>query len=284
MSDQDVIDALPPIKEILNQHDIRADKKFGQNFLLDINLTKKIVRLAGDIENHHIIEVGPGPGGLTRALLASNAAAVTAIEMDPRFIDLLSPLDDMCEKPFRLIQEDALEIDITDISKTPRSIIANLPYNVATPLLIGWLKQADKIASMALMFQKEVGERIVASQGDKAYGRLGILANYLCHVKKLITLPPGAFTPPPKVHSAVIQLIPRDDVKDRLALVPSLEHVTGLAFNQRRKMIRSSLKPLLTQYPSLLSDLGINETKRAEELSLDQFIALAKYIDDRKKS
>ncbi len=278
MSDLDAIDALPPIKDILNEHNIRADKKFGQNFLLDINLTKKITRLAGTIKDHHIIEVGPGPGGLTRALLASEAASVTAIEMDPRFIDLLSPLKDVCEKPFTLIQGDALDIDITKITDQPRFIIANLPYNVATPLLIGWLKQSNHIAGMALMFQKEVGDRITAQQGEKAYGRLAILANYLCKTKKLITLPPGAFTPPPKVHSSVIQLIPRHDVQERLKLIESLEHVTTLAFGQRRKMIRSSLKPILAQYPTLLDELNIKETARAEELSLDQFIDIAKQL------
>ncbi len=282
MTDEDIIDALPPIKETLNENNIKADKKFGQNFLLDINLTKKIVRLADPIENHHVIEIGPGPGGLTRALLASNVASVTAIEMDTRFIDILSPLKDSCKKPFTLIQGDALEYDITELTDSPRYIIANLPYNVATPLLINWLKQSDQIAGMALMFQKEVGDRIIAKQGDKAYGRLGVLAGYLCHVRKLITLPPGAFTPPPKVHSAVIHLKPREDIKTRLTLIPFLEQVTGHAFNQRRKMIRSSLKPLLSRYPDLLNELGISETKRAEELSCDEFVKIATYIKDKK--
>ena len=281
-------DQLPPVKEGLKEHNLFADKSFGQNFLFDLNLTRKIVRESGDLSNTHLMEVGPGPGGLTRILLETNAKSLTLIEKDERLSPLLTALIERYKtdfkdqaKPTTLLFDDALTFNLKAIDRPdndPIYIIANLPYNVATPLLIGWLKQLTLIAGMSLMFQKEVALRITAQQGDKHYGRLAILANHLCETRILMNLPAQAFTPPPKVNSAVVQLIPRQNLNERMSLISPLEKVTALAFNQRRKMLRGSLKPLLNDNPTLLETCGIKETARAEEISIDGFIKLAKAI------
>ena len=287
--DKNWSETLAPVKAGLQKHGLYADKNFGQNFLFDLNLTRKIVRESGDLKDYHLMEVGPGPGGLSRILLETDSKSLTLIEKDERFTPLLSELIEHYKndfsnnaKPVELNFCDALEFDIGTHFDQENSlyIIANLPYNVATPLLIGWLKQAPYISGMSLMFQKEVADRIVAKTGDKHYGRLAILSNYLCQTRILMTLPASAFTPPPKVKSAVVQLIPRQDVTERLKLIPILETLTAQAFNQRRKMLRSSLKSILSNYPDALTECEIKETARAEELSVADFVRLANYLDN----
>jgi len=268
------LSSLPPLREIINENDLRAEKKFGQNFLLNLNLTDKIAKQAGDITACHAIEIGPGPGGLTRSILKCAPKKLTAIEFDPRAIKALKSLSEVAEGRLDIRHDDALNVDVESISVAPRAIIANLPYNIATPLLIGWLNQIERdagfVQSMTLMFQKEVAQRITAKVGDKAYGRLSVLSNWLCDTKKLFDVPRNAFTPPPKVTSSIVQLIP----KVREGEYPSfkaLENVTAAAFGQRRKMIRSSL----SAYKEFFDEVGLDETMRAENVSVDQYIKLA---------
>lgn len=273
----DPIAQLPPLREIISAHDLRAEKSLGQNFLLDLNLTDKIARLAfegyQDLKDLTVFEIGPGPGGLTRSILKSGVKKLIAIEFDPRAIDALQSLKAASEGRLEIIHGDALEINLMDRAEGPRAIIANLPYNIATPLLIGWLKQihADpqNFAFMALMFQKEVGDRITGKPGTKTYGRLSVLNQWLCQARKLIDLPPGAFTPPPKISSSVIHFKPK--ILDEKPDFKALEKLTATAFNQRRKMIRSSLK----NYSETIAKLGIDETQRAEKLSPEDYIQIA---------
>lgn len=271
------LSSLPPLRDIIHEHDLRAEKKFGQNFLLDLNLTDKIVRQAGDLSNHHVIEIGPGPGGLTRSILKAAPKKLTAIEFDPRAVKALSSLQEAAQGKLEIIEGDALAFDLKTISDAPRIIIANLPYNVATPLLIGWLEQisADKgfVDQMILMFQKEVAQRIAAHVNEKPYGRLSVLANWLCDTKKLFDVPRHAFTPAPKVTSSIVKLTPkkRDSVQPNFN---DVEQVTAAAFGQRRKMIRSSLK----NYQQFFDEVGLDETIRAENIAGDDFIKLARLI------
>ena len=271
------IESLPPLREIIAAHNLRAEKKLGQNFLLDLNLTDKIVRGAGGLSGMNVIEIGPGPGGLTRSLLKTEAVSVTALEFDPRAIEALQSLQAAANGHLTLMQQDALTADLTALVPAPRAIVANLPYNIATPLLIGWLAQirndAGAYNSMTLMFQKEVAERITARPGTKAYGRLSILAGWLCETKKVMDLPPGAFTPPPKISSSVVRFIPRPPEADAPPF-KAIETLTAAAFGQRRKMLRSSLK----DYAAALEACHIDPTMRAEELSIADFISLAKTI------
>lgn len=271
------IESLPPLREIIAAHNLRAEKKLGQNFLLDLNLTDKIVRGAGGLSGMNVIEIGPGPGGLTRSLLKTEAVSVTALEFDPRAIEALQSLQAAANGRLTLMQQDALTADLTALVPAPRAIVANLPYNIATPLLIGWLAQirndAGAYNSMTLMFQKEVAERITARPGTKAYGRLSILAGWLCETKKVMDLPPGAFTPPPKISSSVVRFIPRPPEADAPPF-KAIETLTAAAFGQRRKMLRSSLK----DYAAALEACHIDPTMRAEELSIADFISLAKTI------
>lgn len=267
--------ALPPLRDVINDNDLRAEKKFGQNFLLDLNLTDKIARAAGDLSGATVFEIGPGPGGLTRSLLCSTAPHVVAIEFDPRAIHALSGLKSAVGDALTLIEGDALDKNLIEMSEAPRAIVANLPYNVATPLLIKWLKdiREDQNAyrSMTLMFQKEVGERITAKCGDKAYGRLGVIAQWLCDAYLAFDVPASAFTPPPKVTSSIVYLQPKDIGVDAPSF-KAVERVTAAAFGQRRKMIRSSLK----NYKHLFAECGLEETVRAENLGVQQFIKLAR--------
>jgi 16S rRNA (adenine1518-N6/adenine1519-N6)-dimethyltransferase len=268
---------LPPLREVIEAHDLRAKKSLGQNFLCDLNLTQKIARQAGNLENCHVIEIGPGPGGLTRALLQTQATKVLAVEFDPRAVAALAELEKASSGRLQIIQADALETDITKLCDVPRAIVANLPYNIATPLLIGWLRQLydnpQCFQSMTLMFQKEVAQRITAKPGEKSYGRLAILSQWLTQANIQMDIPPSAFTPPPKVTSSVVHFIPKQD----LPLKPSfenLEKVTAAAFGQRRKMIRSSLK----SYMSAIEEIGINPELRAENLSIEEYLRLAASI------
>lgn len=282
--------ALPPLREVIARHGLRARKALGQHFLLDLNLTGRIARAvgeflpgaAGDLTRGSVIEVGPGPGGLTRALLAAGARHVIAIEKDARCIAALAELVAAYPGRLEVIEGDALELDAASLGTAPRRIVANLPYNVATPLLLRWLTclvaEPAAFAGLVLMFQKEVAGRLTARPDGKAYGRLSVMTQWLCEVEALFDLPPRAFTPPPKVTSTVVGLRPRPRPLAP-ALQPLLERVTAAAFGQRRKMLRQSLKSLGVDVVELLAKAGVPETARAEELNVEAFCALARALE-----
>ncbi len=266
--------SLPPLRDVINAYGLRAEKSLGQNFLLDLNLTGRIARCPGKLEGETVLEIGPGPGGLTRAILAAGAKRLVAIEKDTR---CLAPLEDVSNAfggRLTVYNEDALKIDEAALMGEKSHIIANLPYNVATPLLIKWLKSREHFKSMTLMFQKEVADRIVAEPRTKAYGRLSIISQWLCHVSRQFDISPKAFTPPPKVVSTVIKLIPRDEPAYPADL-ETLERVVAVAFGQRRKMLRASLKSLGGPTEEILNSVDIIPTKRAEELSVEEFCKLS---------
>ena len=262
---------LPPLRESLEAHGLLAKKSFGQHFLLDLNITRKIVRLAGPFDGRAVIEVGPGPGGLTRAILESDAGKVVLIEKDPRFLPLLSELD-TGDGRLAIVEADALKVDQSKLVEGPAHVVSNLPYNVGTPLLIDWLTGAWTPVAMTLMFQKEVAERIVAAPGDDAYGRLAIISQAVAEARIVMHLPAAAFTPPPKVASAVVHVVPRPDRPDA-ATLKRLERVTAAAFGQRRKMLRSSLKQL--GGGALCEAAGIDPDARAEVIDIAGFLRLA---------
>jgi len=263
---------LPSLRETLDAHGLSAKKSFGQHFLLDLNVTRKIVRLAGPFDGRAVIEVGPGPGGLTRALLDSDAGPVVLVEKDPRFIPLLSELDDGSGR-LTIVEADALKVKEADLVSGPAHLVSNLPYNVGTALLIKWLTGPWLPHSLTLMFQKEVAERIVADTNDDAYGRLAVISQAVAEARIVMHLPAAAFTPPPKVASAVVHLVPRADRPDR-ATLKRLETVTAAAFGQRRKMLRSSLKSLGGE--SLCTAADVPPDVRAETLDIPAFLRLAK--------
>ncbi len=265
--------SLPPLRDLIARFDLNARRALGQNFLLDLNVTGRIARLAGSLEGVGVVEIGPGPGGLTRALLATPARAVIAVERDRRFSEALQELVQAATGRLRIIEADALDIDPIALTPAPRAIVANLPYNVATPLLIGWLKQIDAYVSLTLMFQKEVADRIVAQPGNKTYGRLSIITQWRAEARVVFNLPAKAFTPPPKVDSAVVHLTPRADPEP--ADWVAMETVTAAAFGQRRKMLRQSLKAL-GYAEAMLEAAGIEPTARAEEVPVSGFAALAR--------
>lgn len=276
------IDDLPPLREVIAAHGLSAKKSLGQNFLLDLNLTAKIARAAGDLTTHDVLEIGPGPGGLTRGLLASGARHVVAVEKDARAIPALQEIAAAYPGRLTVIEGDALEIDPLKHLTPPIRIAANLPYNVGTELLTGWLDPADGAwppfwDSLTLMFQKEVAQRIVAEPGTKAYGRLSILASWRTEAKIAMELPPEAFTPPPKVRSAVVH-IRRLDAPRFEADAATLRRVVATAFNQRRKMLRAALKGLHPEIEDVLTSAGIAPTARAETLTLEAFCALARAL------
>ena len=274
------IDGLPPLREVIATHALSAKKSLGQNFILDLNLTSRIARSAGDLKGSDLFEVGPGPGGLTRALLAEGARRVLAVEKDPRCLPALSEIAAAYPGRLEVLSGDALDVDALAHLTPPIKIVANLPYNVGTELLVRWLTPPawpPFWQSLTLMFQKEVAARIVASPGSKAYGRLALLAQWRCEPRIVMTLPPEAFTPPPKVHSAVVHLTalpePRFAADARV-----LNQVVAAGFNQRRKMLRASLRGLAPDIEALLLDAGIAPTARAEEISLERFCALARVL------
>lgn len=271
------VEGLPPLREALTAHGLLADKRFGQHFLLDLNLTRKIARLAAPLDDVVAIEVGPGPGGLTRALLLEGAAKVVAIERDPRFLPLLGEVDDAAGGALTVVEGDALKVDQAALAAEYGTglrpiVVSNLPYNVGTPLLVDWLTGPFRPALMVLMFQKEVADRIVAGVDSDAYGRLSVLAQAACEARMAMTLPARAFTPPPKVDSAVVVLTPRADAP-AAPLLGALERVTAAAFGQRRKMLRSSLKPLGGE--ALCAAAGIDPAARAEQIDVAGFLRLA---------
>ena len=271
-----ILPPLPPLKDIIAQHGLAAKKSLGQNFLLDLNLTAKIARAAGNLKNVNVIEVGPGPGGLTRALLESSATSVHAIERDDRAIAALQSLVAAANGRLHLYADDALQVDYAAIAPAPRAIVANLPYNIGTVLLINWLKQINDFTSLTLMFQKEVAARITAEPRSADYGRLSVIAQWLCHAEKCFDVPPTAFTPAPKVTSSIVHLTPRprtDDIPFAL-----MERVTAAAFGQRRKMLRQSLKSILPEPEPILVAANIPPTHRAEEVDIAGFVRLCQVI------
>lgn len=264
---------LPPLRDVIREHGLNARKSLGQHFLLDGNLTDRIARAAGSLENKHVVEVGPGPGGLTRAILAHKPKSLHVIERDARCIDAMHQLAAATDIPITIIEADALKFDMGELPNTPITLISNLPYNVGTPLLIKWLSSLSHIERMVLMFQKEVADRIVAPPRTPGFGRLAVITQWLCDTRPLFTVDRRAFTPPPKVESSVIEVLPRQKPLAE-ADMSKLEKVTQAAFGQRRKMLRSSLK----QIGLKPSDAGIEETKRAEELTIEEFCALARML------
>lgn len=276
-------DGLPPLRDVIERHGLAAKKSLGQNFLLDLNLTRKIARAAGDLSKSTIVEIGPGPGGLTRALLMEGAKQVIAIERDDRCLPALDDIAVRYPGRLKVHSGDALEIDWAKLvaGAHPVTIAANLPYNIASLLLVGWLETEPWppwFNRMVLMFQREVAERIIAQPRTKAYGRLSVLAQWRTQAKIVINLPPEAFTPPPKVASAVVDFrpVPTPDPPCR---VSTLGRVTAAAFGQRRKMLRSSLKQLTPMAELLLREAGIAPERRAEDLSVEEFVRLASIFD-----
>ncbi|MBU2654341.1 16S rRNA (adenine(1518)-N(6)/adenine(1519)-N(6))-dimethyltransferase RsmA [Acidomonas methanolica] len=264
--------ALPGLAETIRAHGLDARKALGQHFLLDPSITARIASLAGDLRGRQVVEIGPGPGGLTRALLDTPAAHVFAVEIDRRAWPAIEELANHHPGRLTLVPADATTLDAASLCPAPRQIVANLPYNVGTPLLVGWLRQAALWERLTLMFQMEVAERICAAPDTGAYGRLAVLAQWCADCHLLMKIPPGAFSPPPKVHSAVVSLTPYPAQPDA-ALFASMERLTALAFGQRRKMLRSSLKPLGGD--AFLERAGIAGTRRAETLSVQEFATLA---------
>ena len=282
------IDDLPPLREVIREHQLSARKALGQNFLLDLNLTARIARAAGPLEDATVVEIGPGPGGLTRALLALGARHVIAVEHDERAIPALQAIAERYPGRLEIVCTDARTFDVRPyLGSTKAKIVANLPYNISTHLLIGWLSAEPWppwYDMMVLMFQREVAERIVARENEEAYGRLGVLANWRCETKILFDISPSAFVPPPKVTSSVVRLVPRTAPEpcDRRAL----EQVAAAAFGQRRKMLRQSLKSLPTDPARLAAAAGVDPTRRAETIPVSGFVAMARELtnsrDDNK--
>ncbi len=280
---------LPPLREVIARHDLGARKSLGQHFLLDLNLTRRIARAAADtagpVSVGTTVEIGPGPGGLTRSLLAEGATVI-AIERDRRCLAALSELQAAFPGRLEVIPGDALEAEVWQLGSAPRRIVANLPYNISTPLLLRWLAHAESFSSFTLMFQKEVADRLLARPRSKHYGRLSIITQWRCEVEALFEVDRRAFVPPPKVTSAVLQLTPRTE-----PLAPAdsdmLQRVTAAAFGQRRKMLRSSLKSLAGELAisadTWLADADIDPTARAEELGVEAFCALARIAAKQSK-
>jgi 16S rRNA (adenine1518-N6/adenine1519-N6)-dimethyltransferase len=272
------LDELPPLREVVRRHGLMARRSLGQNFLFDLNLTGRVARAAAPLEDHVVVEVGPGPGGLTRALLAAGADHVIAIERDARFLPALADIAEHAPGRLTVAEADALAFDPRPlIGDRPAKIVANLPYNVATPLLAGWVAAAEWPPwwrSATLMFQREVADRIVSDERTRAdYGRLGVLCSWRTQARLLFDVPASAFVPPPKVTSSVVQIVPRSDPAP--CSVEALEAVTRAAFGQRRKMLRQSLRALGTDPAPLLAAAGLSETARAEEVPVEGFVALA---------
>jgi len=271
-------DGLPPLRDVIRGLDLSARRSLGQNFLLDFNLTRRIARAGGPLEGATIVEIGPGPGGLTRALLLEGASRVVAIEKDRRCLPALAGIAAAYPGRLEIIEADALEIDYAKLNLVrPCRIVANLPYSVATPLLIGWLKTSPWppwFDRLVLMFQREVAERIVAKPGRKDYGRLAVIAQWRATSRILFGVPARAFTPVPKVESSLVELVPKADPRPACDIA-ALERVTAAAFGQRRKMLRSSLRQITPDAEALLNSLGIAPTARAEELEVADFARLA---------
>lgn len=266
------------IREAIKEFDLSPAKSLGQNFLLDQNLTNKIARAAGDLTNFHIIEIGPGPGGLTKSLLDLGAKHVTALEKDIRCIKLLEKLASFYPGRLTIINIDALDFKEQDYIKDQTKIIANLPYNIGTKLLLKWLDNIELFHSLTLMFQKEVADRIISKPNSKKYGRISVISQWLCQVKHHFDLPPSAFFPPPKIFSSVISLTPHDKNTRIPAIKHKVEKITMASFSQRRKTLKASLKSLFNDPIAILTSLNIDPMKRPENLTIAEFIALSEKI------
>ena len=270
----DRILSLPPLRTLVDQTALDARKSLGQNFIFDLNLTQRIARTAAPFTGS-VFEIGPGPGGLTRALFLEGASDVTAIEKDRRVISFLDHLVAATNGQLKLIEADALTQPVWEMGQAPRKIVANLPYNIATALLLGWLEHAHAFASMTLMFQREVAMRLVAQPDEKAYGRLSVITQWLCEAELKFDIPPQAFVPPPKVTSSVVHLVPRSqplfDCRRE-----DLEAVTAIAFGQRRKMLRASFKKYGGE--AMLTKANIDPSVRPQQLSIEAFCRLARYM------
>ncbi len=273
------IASLPSLRTTVDAHGLMAKKTLGQNFLLDQNITDKIIRLSlqnqnlKDFAQSYVFEIGPGPGGLTRAILSANPKELTVIEMDERCISIMEEMQEKTGNILKIINGDALQTDIKELSSTPQHIISNLPYNISVPLLIKWLKEINNYSSMTLMFQKEVAERIMAPIKSKDYGRISVLSQLQCHIEHLMDLSPNCFTPAPKIWSSVLLFRPKENTLSS-EQISKIEKLTTLAFGQRRKMIRQSLKSI-SNLEDKCQQLNIPLTARAEELTPEQFLALA---------
>jgi 16S rRNA (adenine1518-N6/adenine1519-N6)-dimethyltransferase len=276
--------SLPPLREVIDRCGLRARKTLGQHFLLDLNLTRRIARAAAPLEGFTVVEVGPGPGGLTRALLMEGAGAVVAIERDERAMAALAEIAAVYPGRLRIVAGDALAADWQGLARGPAKIVANLPYNIATALLTGWLTTGEWppwYDSLTLMFQKEVARRIVAAPGSKDYGRLSVLCQHLCEVRSLFDVHRSAFTPPPKVTSSVVQLTPRAAPRPACRIA-DLERLTAAAFGQRRKMLRASFRSIVADPEAFIAGAGIDPGLRAEQLSVADFARLAGLLADRR--
>lgn len=274
------MEKLPPLKDVISKHKLSAKKSLGQNFLLDLNLTSKIARYAGNLEQSDVLEIGPGPGGLTRSLLNEGARKVVAIEKDTRCIAALEEVQTQFTGKLKIVQGDALSTEVRQYLTHPVQIIANLPYNIGTELLVRWLNSATWPSfwqSMTLMFQKEVANRIVASPGSKAYGRLSVMAQWRCNTKIAFNIPATAFTPPPKVESSIVHFEALKEPRFP-AEVNKLEFVVSKAFNQRRKMLRGALKGHFKNVEEGLLAIGVVPTKRAENVTIQEFCLMAQIL------
>ena len=276
--------SLLPLRQVVGDNGLLSrhgfSKKLGQNFLLDLDITRRIAKIAAPLKGCTVIEIGPGPGGLTRAILELEPDKVFAIEKDSKCIDALAELVKLSEGVLSIVEGDALKTNFQSLVDGSMKIIANLPYNIGTQLLINWLHNLSNISSLTLMFQKEVALRITAEHGNKDYGRLSVLCQYLCDVTLVFDLPPHVFKPAPKVFSSVIHLVPKKLEKKDLDLVPFIEKMTGAAFGQRRKMLRVSLKSVFPEgdLNKAFETLNIAPTERAENLSVEQFVSLAQFL------
>ncbi len=270
---------LPPLRDVIAKYGLGAKKSLGQNFLLDLNLTGRIARTGGDLSQGTVIEIGPGPGGLTRALLENGTKRLIVIERDRRCMDVLAEINQAYDNRIEVIEGDALQVDVANLGEAPRKIVANLPYNISTVLLLKWIRDIQSFEKLTLMFQKEVADRICAEPGSKSYGRLSILPQWLCHVKPEFNVDRKAFTPPPKIMSTIVSFTPRDQ-----PLAPArrdiLEKVVTAAFGKRRKMLRASLKSVTSEPEKILEMAGVDPTARAETLSVEEFCALARAYEE----
>ncbi|MGE0252503.1 MAG: 16S rRNA (adenine(1518)-N(6)/adenine(1519)-N(6))-dimethyltransferase RsmA [Dongiaceae bacterium] len=277
----DKVASLPPLRDVIAAHELRAHKSLGQHFLLDLNLTGRIAKSAANLDKGTIIEIGPGPGGLTRALLLAGAKNIIAVEKDRRCIAALQDLITAANGRLTVLEADALEFSTATLGEPPRQIVANLPYNIASPLLIQWLKAIAEnpahLSAMTIMVQKEVAMRLIAKPRSKDYGRLSVLTQAICQVDCLFDINPRAFTPPPKVDSTVVQLIPKEKMPDFPLTI--LEKLTAAAFGQRRKMLRQSLKSILPDTEKTIAALRLPPTARAEELSIEDFFTIARRLN-----
>lgn len=273
------LSTLPPLREVIAAHNLGARKSLGQHFLLDMNLTGRIARSAGPLDQGTTIEIGPGPGGLTRALLAAGAAHLVVIERDDRAIAIQKDIQALCPQQMEILAADAMAVDVATLGQAPRRVVANLPYNISTALLLQWLRHAAAFDSLTLMFQKEVVDRLAAAPHSPHYGRLSVVTQWLCQVNPLFQVDRRAFTPPPAVESTVVQLIPYSQPRFP-AEMTVLEKVTAAAFGQRRKMLRSSLKAL-GDASALLAEAGLDPTARAEDIPVEGFCALARAVAAR---